>query len=104
MTPLNNDKIFTLLGFAQKAAKLHSGEDAVLGKLNKKSASLLIVAEDAPEETVIKMEKAALRRGIPCLVLGTKGELGLAMGKSPRNAVLVMDRGFAETIINYKKN
>ncbi len=102
--PQNREKVFTLLGFAQKSGKLHSGEDAVMGKLNKKSAALLLVAEDAPADTKGKMENAASNRGIPYLVFGAKGELGLAMGKSPRNAVLVMDKGFAASIINNIKD
>ncbi|MEG0874136.1 MAG: ribosomal L7Ae/L30e/S12e/Gadd45 family protein [Clostridiales bacterium] len=99
----NEEKIYSLLGFAQKAGKIHSGEETVLSKVNKKSASLLIVVEDASEDTKNKMENAAERHGIPFLVFGTKGELGLSMGKSPRNAALIMDRGFAETLQKYIK-
>ena len=100
----NAQKIYTLLGFAQKSGKVHSGEEAVLSKLNKKSASLLLVVEDAPEATKDKMERSAANFQIPFVIFGTKTELGIAIGKSPRNAALVMDRGFAGSLLKYFKS
>lgn len=100
----NAQSIYTILGFAQKAGKIHSGEETVLSKLNKKSASLLLVAEDAPIATKDKMERSAGRFSIAYVTFGTKAGLGLAIGKSPRNAILVMDRGFAGTLLKYLKS
>ena len=97
-------KVYRMLGFAQKAGKVHAGEEAVLSKLNKKSASLLLVSEDATKDTKEKMERSAIRFSIPFAIFGTKAELGLAVGKSPRNSVLIMDRGFADTLLKYLKS
>ncbi len=97
--PNNKEKIMTLLGFAQKAGKLCSGVETVLNKSKKKEASLLILAEDAPADVADRMKRTALGEDIPYIVLGRKNELGIAIGRSGRNVVLIMDEGFASAIL-----
>ena len=97
-------RISALLGFAQKAGKVFSGESTVEAKLGKKGACLLITATNAPEETKKKMERLAANRGIPFYLFGEKAELGIAIGKSPRNTILVMDAGFAAALEKYLKS
>ena len=53
----NDDRVFTMLGFAQKAGKVFSGDATVEAKISKRGASLVIVASDAPENTKRKMKK-----------------------------------------------
>ncbi|MEE0775987.1 MAG: L7Ae/L30e/S12e/Gadd45 family ribosomal protein [Bacillota bacterium] len=98
------ERVITMLGFAQKAGKIFSGEATVEAKVGKRGASLLITATDAPEETKMKMKRLANKHGIPFYLFGEKMELGIAIGKSPRNTVLVMDAGFAGTLEKYLKS
>jgi ribosomal protein L7Ae-like RNA K-turn-binding protein len=37
--------------------------------------------------------------GIPVLTGGSKVALGMAIGQSPKAVLMIMDKGFAETII-----
>ena len=99
----NDDRVFTMLGFAQKAGKVFSGDATVEAKISKRGASLVIVASDAPENTKRKMKRLADQKRIPIKIFGEKCELGIAIGKSPRNVVLIMDAGFAGTLMKYLK-
>lgn len=94
MTP----KIKGLLGLARKAGKLSSGDSQVEALLKKKKGSLLIIASDAPGMTA-KYVKWAEDLGLPVMVMGSKKELGLAVGLSPRAVILVTDKGFADAIL-----
>lgn len=93
------EKIYSFLGFAQKAGKLSSGENTVEAKIKEKGACLVIVAEDAPDHTKERMERLARRFHVPYLLFGEKNRLGQSIGKSPRNVVLVSDKNFAAQIL-----
>ncbi|NLI93288.1 MAG: L7Ae/L30e/S12e/Gadd45 family protein [Peptococcaceae bacterium] len=94
MTP----RVKSLLGIARRAGKICSGESQVEAFLKKEKGYLLLIAEDSPG-AVSKYKQWASDVNIPVLVEGTKEELGLAIGLSPRAIVLVMDRGFADAMI-----
>lgn len=92
------ERKYTMLGFAQKAGKLASGENTVEAKIKEKGACLVIVAGDAPEHTKSRMESLAEKHRVDHIVFGEKNRLGQAIGKSPRNVVLVSDQNFAAQI------
>ncbi len=95
------DKIYTLLGFAQKAGKVRTGEEVIAGAIGKKSAALLLVAHDSPDDIKRKMAALGKARIIPVYLWADKATIGIAIGKSPRNAVLVMDRQMAVEMLNH---
>lgn len=97
MTP----KEISLLGMARRAGKISSGESQVEAYLKKKKGYLLLIAEDSPGANT-KFSQWAKDINIPVLVGGSKQELGLAVGLSPRAVILVMDRGFAKAIAKEK--
>lgn len=100
------DKVYALLGFAQKAGKLVSGDDSVFAALGKKKLKLVIVAEDLSENSRKKFEQKLYavnnekKRDVktPVCRFGTKAALGHAIGKSPRGLIAVMDENFAQAI------
>lgn len=97
MTP----KVISLLSMARRAGKVCSGEAQVEALLKKKKGNLLLIAEDSPGANT-KFSQWAEDINIPVLIEGSKQELGLAIGLSPRSIVLIMDRGFAEAIIKVR--
>jgi len=95
------DRLKSLLGLARRAGKVASGESQVEAYLKKNKGHLLILAEDAPG-TLKKFSPWAEDLGIPFLVFGSKNELGLAIGLSPRAIILIMDEGFARAILKVR--
>lgn len=93
------EKKYTMLGFAQKAGKIASGENTVEAKMKDKGACLVIVAEDAPDHTKVRMKSLAENYRIDYVIFGEKNRLGQSIGKSPRNVVLVSDKNFAAQIL-----
>ena len=98
---MDNDaeRIYTFMGFAQKAGKLVSGENTVEARAKERSAKLLLVAEDAPSHTKERMAGIAQRFHLQYAEFGEKNRIGQSIGKSPRNVVLILDKDLAEQMI-----
>lgn len=84
-----------LLGLAQRAGKLTSGDDAVRRRLGKSRDQLLVIAQDASPRTK-EVIPVAENAGCQVIQFATKNELGAALGKPDRAVLLVEDRGFIE--------
>jgi len=90
----------TLLGLCQRAGKAISGEFAVEQALRRRKADLLILAEDASENTQERFINLAQRSGVPCYRFGTRDELGAVIGKGHRATIAVQSRDFAKGIVS----
>jgi ribosomal protein L7Ae-like RNA K-turn-binding protein len=88
-------KALTLLGLAKKAGKLSWQEQANLNAIRSGKAKLLLLAGDSGQATAKKYLDKCLFYKITVIRYATCGELGLAIGSSPRAAVAVLDEGFA---------
>ncbi|MGI5839588.1 MAG: L7Ae/L30e/S12e/Gadd45 family ribosomal protein [bacterium] len=93
------DKVAALLGFAQAAGKIASGESGVRSAVLKKKARLVLLAADASPNTRKAFLNLITHRGVLLREYSTKGELGRMIGKAPRSVVAVLDSGFAKVII-----
>ncbi len=91
-----------MLGFAQKAHQVSSGDANVKAMLQQKRVHLLLIAEDVSDKVINKWQKRAESEKIPYLVVASKIELGIAIGQSPRSILAVLDQKFAETILRYR--
>ena len=95
----NEDKIYSFLGLATRAGKIVSGDDSTLLELKKGNVKLVIVAEDASNNTKKLFKDKSSFRNIPYIYFSTKLQLGLAIGKAPRAAIGIKDINFANKII-----
>ncbi|HSI67009.1 MAG TPA: YlxQ family RNA-binding protein [Planococcus sp. (in: firmicutes)] len=95
---MNKQKILQLLGLATRARMMISGEELVVNDVRKGKAKLVIIAEDASENTNKKLHDKCKSFNVDILVLGTRYELGHAIGKEERVVIAITDRGFAKKI------
>lgn len=93
------DKILSMLGLATKGRNVVSGEFSSEKSVKSGSAALVIVAEDASNNTKKMFANMCEFYKVPNFVYGTKVELGHAMGKELRSSLAVTDGGFAKSII-----
>ena len=87
-----------MLGLAQKAGRIASGEVAAESAIRSGEARLVIAASDASAASRKHLLDMAAYRKIPALIWGGKDELGQAIGKSERAGLVVTDEGFAGRI------
>lgn len=95
----NEDKIYSFLGLATRAGKVVSGDDSTLLDLKKGNIKLIIVAEDASENTKKLFKDKASYRNIPYVYFSNKIQLGYSIGKAPRATLGVKDINFANKIL-----
>jgi len=88
-----------MLGLCQRAGKVASGDLAAEQALKKGKADLLLLATDASDRTREKFLKLAQQNGVHCYSTGTREELGSALGKAGRAAVVIQSRDFTKGII-----
>ena len=87
------------LGLAQKAGKISSGDLGVKDALSGSKAKLLIIAADASPNTVKELKFLADKASVPVITCMQRSELGLCIGKAPRAAVAVLDKGLAGLVM-----
>ena len=93
------NKLYSLLGLAMKARKLVSGEFQTEEAVKKKTARLVILAEDASDNTKKLFHDKCTFHQIPIFECGKKEDLGRAIGKDLRSSLAVCDEGFATAVM-----
>ena len=96
---MKQNKIYSLLGIAMRGRNLVSGEFQTLEAIKKGSAMLVIIAEDASENTRKLFSDKCSFYEVPVIQYGTKEGLGRAIGKDMRSSVGVCDAGLADAVI-----
>jgi ribosomal protein L7Ae-like RNA K-turn-binding protein len=71
-----NHRFFSNLGLAMRAGKLATGEEAVLNAIRSGDAKLVILAEDASENTRKKYNDKCNSYEVPLLTIGNREQLG----------------------------
>ena len=96
---MNEKKCLSLLGIARKAGKIKSGEFQTETAIKKGDAFLVLVAEDASDNTRKKFSDQCAYRHVPVRSVFSKEELGHAVGLEMRSALAVTDEGLAGSVL-----
>lgn len=91
------NKVLGTLGMAMRANKLGTG-DAVIEDVRNKNAKLIVIAEDASDNTKKKIIDKCQFYGVDYVFIESGAVLSHAIGKTNRMAVSVKEEGFAKKI------
>ena len=95
---MNQNKVLSYIGLATKAGKVASGEFSTEKAVKEGKASLVIVADNASDNTKKMFTNMCSFYKVPIYFISEKNELGHAMGKEFRASLAVLDKGFADAI------
>lgn len=95
----NRQKILNLIGLATKAGKTASGEFMTEKSIKTGKASLVIISEEASDNTRKMFTNMCTYYKVPIYFFAKKDELGHAMGKEMRASLAIVDNGFAEAVV-----
>lgn len=93
------DRVLSMLGLAAKAGKIESGEFSTEKAVKKGFGQLVIVAEDASDNTKKMFRNMCEYYKVPMVIFGTKEELGHWIGKAYRASICILDEGFAKSVL-----
>ena len=95
------DKIYEAIETAKATGKLKKGSNEVTKSIERQEAKLVIVAKDVtPPEITMHLPLLCEEKGIPCVEVPSKEELGAAAGiEKPTASVAIVQEGEAKAII-----
>ena len=91
--------MLNLIGLAQKAGKVVSGEFMTEKAVKTGEAVLVILASDASDNTKKKFGNMCEYYEVPLRIHAAKDYLGHAMGKELRASLAITDEGLAQAIM-----
>jgi len=95
------DKVLEAIEVAKSTGKVKKGTNEVTKTIEKGTAKLVVVAKDVtPPEIVMHLPLLAKEKGILCVEIPSKEELGSAAGITvPTASVAITDPGEAKKLI-----
>lgn len=99
MNNKTDSKILSLFGLATRAGRIASGEFQTETAVKSGTAYLVVVAEDASDNTKKLFRDKGSFYKVPVIEFGTKEELGHAIGKEFRASLAILDEGFAKAVM-----
>lgn len=88
-------QIISLLGLAQRASRLISGEEMVMDAIRKQDARLVFLANDAGANLSKQIQDKSQTYKVDVITAFSTLELSTAIGK-PRKVIAVTDAGFTK--------
>ena len=95
----NNNTVLSLLGLATKAGKVASGEFSTEKSVKTGKGFLVLVADDASQNTKKKFQNMCDFYEVPIYFIANKEELGRFCGKEFRASLAVQDENFAKAML-----
>lgn len=90
---MNKQKILNLLGIAQRARKITTGENLALQKIQNQQAQVVFLASDSGKATQKKFKDKCTNYNVKLSLDFTRTELSVAIGQA-RSIIVVTDSGF----------
>ena len=95
---MRRDNVLSLISLAKKAGKVAAGEFQTEQAVKKGKACIVIVSEEASENTKKKFRNMCTFYEVPFHVYGGKEELGGAIGCEFRASLAILDHGLAASV------
>ena len=96
---INKNRVLGLLGLAEKAGKVQSGEFSTEKAVKSGRAYLCLVSEEASENTKKLFRNMCTYYEVPLYFWGKKEDLGAAIGREFRASVALTDTGFRDAVV-----
>lgn len=100
---MNEDKFYSFIGIIKKSGNLVSGYNNCIFEIKKDKCKLVILAEDASENTKSKFTGLCDRNQIPYIIYGSKEKLGTSIGMTPKSVVSVRSENMSKVVLNMLK-
>ncbi len=95
---MKNDGIHNLIGLARRAGGVVLGSEGVEAAVRSGKACLVVLAEDAAENTAKRLADKCISYNVPFAVFGTKQSLGGITGRDEAAAIAVTESNIAKGI------
>jgi len=96
------DKAYEAIELARSTGKIRKGANEVTKAIEKGTAKLVAIAKDVnPPEITMHIPLLSKEKGVPCVEVPSREELGTAAGLSvPTTAVVILQEGEAKSVVS----
>lgn len=101
---MKRDNILSMIGLAKAGGNLVSGEFSTEDAIRKGKACLVIIAEDASDNTKKLFTNKCKYYDVPMVLYSCKKEIGSMLGYEIRTSLAVIDEGIADSLIGKLHN
>lgn len=98
---MNKEKFFGMLGLAARARRISAGEGAVLDSIRSGKARLVVLSQDASENTRKRFENSCEHYNTMLVFAEEREALGKSIGREFAVVVSVNDDGFAKSLMKF---
>ena len=96
---MSENKIYSFIGLARKAGAVAPGESAAINALRNGKAYIVILANDASENTQKRFTNYCNSKSVQLVPFGLKSSLGETLGKEVFSVMAITDKRFSDRII-----
>ncbi|AGK53091.1 MAG: hypothetical protein K0S25_1237 [Bacillus sp. (in: firmicutes)] len=96
---MNRAPWMSLLGLANRARKIISGEELSVREIRSGKAKLVLLSADSSANTTKKITDKCKYYHVPLKIVDNRELLGSAIGKEARVVVAILDDGFAKKLL-----
>jgi len=96
--PVTEKSIFSLIGLSMRQGAVESGSFLTEKSIKAGTAKLVVIAEDASDNTKKDFTDMCTYYHVPFYVFGTKDTIGHAIGKEFRVVLALTNQGLSEKI------
>ncbi|UII57451.1 YlxQ family RNA-binding protein [Cytobacillus spongiae] len=96
---MKSNQWMSLLGLANRARKIISGEELTVKEIRNGNAKLVLLSQDASANTMKKITDKCKSYEVPYKLVEDRYQLGQAIGKEARVVVAILDNGFAKKMV-----
>ena len=95
----DNQRLFGMISISKKAGALVTGESRTEEAVRNDKAYLILLTEDASDNTKKKFSDMSSYRNVPLVYLSDRITFGRIIGKKFAVSGAVLDKGLAESIL-----
>ena len=96
---MDRQKWISLVGLANRAGKIISGEELSVKEIRNGKAKLILLSADASANTTKKITDKCRSYHVPIKMVENRETLGHAIGKEARVVISILDEGFAKKLM-----
>jgi ribosomal protein L7Ae-like RNA K-turn-binding protein len=97
---MNRHPWISLVGLANRAGKIISGEELSVKEIRNGKAKLVLLSADASANTTKKITDKCKSYHVPIRTVENREVLGHAIGKDARVVISILDVGFAKKLLS----
>ena len=95
---MNDQKFYSFIGLIKKSGNLISGYNNCICEIKRDKCKLVVIAEDASDNTKEKFLETCTIKNIPYIIHGCKEELGSGIGKAPTSVLIIKDYNMSKVV------